>query len=288
MSTLPSLQALRILECAVRHESYTNAAIELGLTHGAISRQIGALEQWVGKRLFARTKNQMQPTEAARVLVTQTREALTILGDAFGHPVIKTSKQGLRITTTASIAHYWLMPRLAALHELHPDLILSLRTSNKLETSWADDADVALRYGPGRWPGVHSTRLGPESLFPVASPDFIATYPDWRTAPLIKTPYQNWLAWFKSVKVAPPKTVNRGIEVADAGMALEAALMGLGVALARNRLAKSMLQNGSLVRASAKECVDQYAYYIVCPSSKTSDPAVTNLREWLLDEFEHY
>ena len=113
---LPSLQALRILEAAVRLESFTRAAGELGLTHGAISRQVDAMEGWAGVSLFPRVGRRMAPTEPARVLVTQAREALRILGDAFGHPLLPRGATGLRLSTTPAIARLWLLPRLSRIN----------------------------------------------------------------------------------------------------------------------------------------------------------------------------
>jgi LysR family transcriptional regulator, glycine cleavage system transcriptional activator len=282
--SLPPLQSLRVLESAVRLEGYSAAGHELGLTHAAVSRQIRTLEGRVGATLFIRSGRHMKPTERARILVTQTREALAILGSAFGHPVIRPAPQALRLTTTISIARLWLIPRLARLAETDSRLVGAIHTTTVLEAEWCD-ADAALRYGPGRWPGVEAVRLGGEQLFPVAHPRIAAAAHDWRRAPLIRTPYQSWRPWFQAVGLAAPAGTDSGLEVADAGLALDAARAGLGVALGRGRLAQAALETGELVRVSDREVQDQYAYFLVSPTGPAQHPNLPRLREWLTREF---
>lgn len=227
----------------------------------------------------------MKPTERARVLVTQTREALAILGFAFRHPVIRSTAPALRLTTTSPIARLWLIPRLATLEEKDRGLVGAIRTTTVLETEWSDEADAGLRYGPGNWAGVASIRLGGERLFPVAHPRVAAATRDWRRASLIRTPYQSWRPWFQAVGLPAPAGIDSGFEVADAGLALDAARAGLGVALGRGRLAQAALATGELVRVSDREVQDQYAYYLVYPVGSAQHPNLARLREWLTLEF---
>ena len=269
----------------MRCEGYSAAGNELGLTHAAVSRQISTLEGWVGAKLFVRSGRHMKPTERARSLVTQTREALAILGSAFGHHVARSPQQALRLTTTTSIARLWLIPRLAQLADKDRKLVGAIRTTTVLETQWSDEADAGLRYGPGNWSGVDSVRLGAERLFPVAHPRMVAAIRDWRRAPLIRTPYQSWRPWFQGVGLTAPAGVDSGLEVADAGLALDAARAGLGVALARGRLAHAALAANELVRVSDRELEDQYAYFLVYPVGPAQHPNLVRLREWLTREF---
>lgn len=256
----------------MRCEGYSAAGQGMGLTHAAVSRQIHALEGWVGAKLFVRSGRHMKPTERARSLVTQTREALAILGSAFGHPVARLAPQALRLTTTTSIARLWLIPRLAQLAEKDRRLVGALRTTTALETDWTNEADAGLRYGPGHWPGVDSVRLGGERLFPVAHPRVATATRDWRRAPLIRTPYQSWRPWFQATGLAAPAGADSGLEVADAGLALDAARAGLGIALGRARLAQAALAAGELVRVSDREIQDQYAYFLVSPVGPAQHP----------------
>jgi LysR family glycine cleavage system transcriptional activator len=132
---------------------------------------------------------------------------------------------------------------------------------------------------------VESVRLGGERLFPVAHPRIAAGMRDWRKAPLIRTPYQSWRPWFQAVGLAAPAGTDSGLEVADFGLALDAACAGLGVALARGRLAQAAVATGELVRVSDREIEDQYAYFLVSPVGPARHPNLARLREWLTREF---
>jgi LysR family glycine cleavage system transcriptional activator len=277
---IPSLQALRILEAAVRLESFTGAAAELGLTHGAISRQVFGLESWTGKRLFKRAGRRMAPTESARALVTQTREALHMLSKAFGDPVVVLPRPGLRLSTTPSIARLWVLPALTALHAVHPGLISAIDTTTELVVGLSKEVDVALRYGPGSWPGVQSRLLGNETLFAVASPALLARIEDWRAAPLITTPFQSWGRWFDAAGEAPPLPHAAALQVPDSALALDAAALGLGVALARARMVQPWLDRGDLVAVDPHRIEDIYAYHLVWPIHSPRVVQISALGEW--------
>lgn len=284
IAPLPSLQALRVLEAAVRRQSYSDAARELGLTHGAVSRQVDALETWAGAPLFARAGRRMMPTAAASSLVTRTREALRILEEAFGHPVLPRHAAGLRISTTPAIARLWLVPRLPALHRDHPGLIAAIEVSSALDAGASDSVDAGIRYGPGGWPGVESRLLGRERLFPVAAPHLIAPGADWRAAPRIGTPFQSWRRWFDETAPDLDRQDGAALELPDAALALDAAIQGLGVALARERLVAPLLRTGILVRLSPDAVEDIYSYWFVRPPTRTSKQ-IDALLEWLLNQF---
>jgi LysR family transcriptional regulator, glycine cleavage system transcriptional activator len=280
--SIPSLQALRVLEAALRHESFSKAASELSLTHGAISRQITLLEQRLGTVLFVRSQGKMRPTESARVLVTQTRQALAILNVAFG--VSRVPVPGLRLSTTQAIARFWLMPRMESLNREHPGILRAISTSNVAVTDWQETTDIAIRYGPGKWPGTHSTLLGHEVQFPVAHKSLLKRYPQWQEAPLIRTPYQSWRAWFDASKLPTPAGIDDYIEVADTALAVDLALAGQGVALARARLVKSFLQSGALVRIGSSEVRDQSSYYLVSAGAE-KHLRMSAFKQWLLAAF---
>lgn len=269
----------------MRLQSYTGAARELGVTHGAVSRQVGALEGWTGARLFERHGRRMAPTEEALRLVTQSREALRILADAFGHPLLPAASSGVRMSTTQSIARLWLLPRLPALQEVHPGLVAAVEASTSLDAGWSRDVDVALRYGPGGWPGVHAERMGGERLFPVASPSLAAAHKDWRDAPLISSPFQSWRAWFEATELAPPAIFQPALELSEVGLILDAAAGGLGVALARERLAADLLASGKLVRLTDCWAEDGYAYHLVWPPQTRRGKEIQILLEWMRTAF---
>jgi DNA-binding transcriptional LysR family regulator len=281
--SIPSIQALRVLEAAVRYESYSRAAEQLGLTHGAVSRQIDSLEQLVGRPLFVRTQGKMVPTESARVVMTQARQALAILEAAFGANA-EPGPAPLRITTTQAIARLWLIPRLERIESELPNTVGSVLASTEPTTDWSS-ADIAIRYGTGRWPSVNVTLLSKEAQFPVAHKSLLKRYRKWQDAPLIRSTYQNWRAWFDVADLMPPTHVDDGLLVADTSLALDAALCGRGIALARGRLVQPFLDAGYLVRVCKNEAQDHSSYFLVRPTSTEAHPGFAPLRDWLQREF---
>lgn len=285
MIPTPSLQALRILDASTRNRSYSAAAAELGLTHGAVSRQIASLENWTGEKLFARSGREMVPTKAALRLVAKTRTALEILGDAFGHPVVRKTTSGLSLSTTQAIARFWLIPRLADI----PDKLISVvQTSQNLEGSNRDSPDIRLRYGPGDWSGVQSLFLGKERLVPVGAPHWAAKLRSGtplHDIPLLGSPFQTWLPWFETVSAPPPEDIRIAYELPDMGLLLDAAVAGLGAALAPTRLIDPLIDEGKLVCLADREIDDVYGYYLVWNAASEKREQIEAFGAWAEKEF---
>lgn len=289
---LPSLQALRVLDAAARLGSFSEAAGELGLTHSAVSHQIAALEAWTGMALFERRGRRMAPTAAALSIVARTRPALQSLGEAFGRATTVRAEAGLRVSTLPAFARYWLMPRIIDEPDVWTGLIGAIETGAELVDFESGQADVALRYGPGGWPNVQSVRLGAERLFPIASPQLaerLAGAGDrWiETAPLIANAFVGWTAWFEAAGLSPRAPVRPVIEVADSGLALDAAAAGLGVALGRARLCKRAIAEGRIAPLSKAVLDEGYSYHLVWRPGSKKAARIEALLERLIGEFDN-
>jgi LysR family transcriptional regulator, glycine cleavage system transcriptional activator len=284
---LPALQTLRILDAAARLRSYSAAADELGLTHGAVSRQIKSLEHWAGAKLFRRQGKRMEPTAAALALATRTREALHLLADAApARQNAQAPGEGLTISTTAAIARFWLIPRLARLQAEHPGLIKALEAETTFFESADRKVDMSIRYGSGTWSDVQFERIGSEIVFPVASPSIANSIrgnslQDILRAPLIETPYQSWRSWFGA---DGPAKYKPAMTLSDSNLAMEAALGGYGVALVRSRLATRELGAGRLVRIGNLFLKDSYEYYAVWRNNSRQRKKVDLLKQWVARE----
>ncbi|MEZ5995544.1 MAG: LysR substrate-binding domain-containing protein [Hyphomonadaceae bacterium] len=283
---LPSLQSLRVLDAAARLGSYARAAEELGLTHGAVSHQIRALEAWVNAPLFEKAGRQMTPTSTALGLLARTRTAIGILGEAFGHPVVRRQTQGLVVATTPGIARFWLLPRL---RELPEGLIASIRTSSSLDAPAEEPADAYLRYGPGGWPALQSECLSAETVAPVAHPRFKKDgelEPEAiMSLPLLASPFQTWLTWFEAAGLGARQTPAPILELSDMGLVIDAAALGLGVALAPRKLVEPHVRRGELVRLADLEAPEVYGYHLAWPPTTKKSDAIAHLRTWLRAEF---
>jgi LysR family transcriptional regulator, glycine cleavage system transcriptional activator len=279
---IPSLQTLRAFDAAGRHQSYSRAGEELGLTHSAVSHRIRDLEQLTGARLFAREGNRMVPTQAGRRLLAQVRNALGLLESIFG---ARHDQPSGRITVSVfpAFASCWLVPRLGAFRTSHPEIDLALDLSSEV-VELGDGIDAAIRYGAGSWPGTDSRRLAEELLFPVCTPHYrdaqaIAEPADLLRCTLLRHPWQSWAAWFAAAGVSAGEPTG-GPEYSDSSLLVEAAIAGEGVALARALAVFDALRAGTLVRPFDAALTDAHAYYFVTPAG-AGDQRLDRLEAWL-------
>jgi LysR family transcriptional regulator, glycine cleavage system transcriptional activator len=284
MAHLPSIQTLRAFEAAGRLRSYSRAAEELGLTHGAISHRIRELEARMGERLFEREGNSMLPTPAGQELLASVRNGLRLLERAFA-PRRMSGARPLVASVLPVLASCWLVPRLSDFRARHPDIEIELHVSTELARFGQDGVDVAVRYGPGGWPDVQSRRLGDEIVFPVCSPAYarrlsITKPEDLERCLLLRTPWQPWSPWLQAAGLAWDEP-NDGPQYPDSSLLLRAAMAGEGVALSRRLLMADDLAAGRLCRPFDIQIDDPNAYYLVWPSASVRAAEIARLGDWL-------
>ncbi len=287
---LPSLNALRAFEAAARHLSLTKAADELSVTPGALSHQIKALEARLGARLFERTARGLAFTDLGRDYLPVVRDAFDRL--AAGTDTLFGPAQAATLTVSVSpnFAQKWLVPRLGNFAAAHPSLDLRIAPALELLDFAATDVDLAVRHGAGNWPELATAKLTDEHVFPVASPRLAAGKPplrrprDLKAHTLLHAPGAvDWRAWLEASGIADVD-VRRGPRFNQASLAIEAAVDGVGVALARTALAALDLAAGRLVQPFGPALPASFAYYIVCPAPVANRPKIRAFREWLLAE----
>jgi len=287
---LPSLNALKAFEAAARHGSFTKAAEELFVTQGAVSHQVKALETELGLKLFNRERQRLIITEAGRTYLEVVRDAFDRVA-AGTDRLLQLQKSGvLNVTTSPNFAAKWLVHRLGGFVEAHPDIDLRVSASLQHVDFARDDFDMAIRHGDGHWPGLDVTRLCAEELFPVCSPKFLRGRNALRSPEDLKRctllhvdDRRNWARWLEVAKVGSADA-DRGPLFNQASMAIDAAVDGQGVALARTALAAWDLRAGRLVRPFALALPAPYAYWIVCPKPTADLPKISTFRAWLLAE----
>jgi len=283
---LPSIQTLRAFEAAGRHQSYTRAAEELRVTHGAISHRMQDLRRLTGTTLFQRNGNRMVPSEQGNLFLARVRYALQILEQAFDIPR-RSPKARLRVSVLPAFASLWLVARVGRFRAEHPGIEIDLQATADL-VEVGGNIDLAVRYGPGGWPGVQSRRLTGETLFPVCSPEYrqrfaIETPMDMERCTLLRHPWQPWGPWLQraALRIDEP---TRGPSYSDAGLLLQAAAAGEGIALGRGLLATDDLRAGRLVRPFDIEIDDAYAYFAVWkPQVKGRDTGAETFTRWLAE-----
>jgi|SRR5215217_548382 len=286
MTRLPPFTALRALEAAARHRSYSRAADELNVTHGAVSQQIRRLEEEFGAPLFTRNGNAMNPTEAGLKLANRVAQATRMLRAGIEELAAETLSAPLVISTVHAMAGRWLTHRLS---RLPPEIgQIEVKIDAKLSNFVTDGVDCAIRHGIGPWPGVESQHLFSEHWYPVASPDFLARHPvtgpdDIARAPLLHHTEYPWSLWFEGQGLETP-TLPRGPRFDDSVVLVDAAIQGLGLALAREFLVEHDVATGRLVRPlpGAVQAAANYTYVWRADSPKLA--RVLRLRAWLLEE----
>ncbi len=288
---LPPIGALRAIEAAAKSLSFTAAAAALNLTQGAVSHQIRELEARLGVALFARQARGIALTEAGRRYLPYAREALRQLrigGEALSE---RSRDDVLTVSVSPNFASKWLVPKLGAFLASHPDIELRLSAAIRHVDFSDDDIDVAIRHGDGHWPQLHVTRLCRESMFPVSSPfldgvEVLRQIPDLAAHVLIHDQSrEGWAHWLAEAGVDPTAfDLERGPAYSQSHLAIDAAIAGQGIALARSALAQADLIAGRIVRPLAIETPVAFAYWIVCPKGTAERRPIRRFLNWLLSE----
>jgi LysR family transcriptional regulator, glycine cleavage system transcriptional activator len=288
MARLPPLEALRIFEVAGRHGSYSSAANELHITHGAVSQRIRQLEDELGLTLFQRQGNRMVLTPHGLRLQAGVGRALSELAATVRGIVSSTAEAELTVSLLPVMAARWLIPRLPRFTARHPQIYVNVNTNRSLANFRSDGVDIAIRFGTGNWKGLRAIKLFDEEVVPVCSPHFnggrIPRDPvSFLNGPLLIDRNLSWHTWFKSVGVRVDRRI-AGNSFVDANLLIEAAVAGQGVALARLSVVQSDLLTGKLIRLSDHRFPLSLSHYAVYPASSHANPAVAAFRDWLLEE----
>ena len=287
---LPPLTALPAFDAAARHLSFTKAADELNLTHGAISRAIRNIEDRLGIRLFERGTRSVRLTTEGAAYAAEIGAALDRIGAA---TIVATASRWagvLTVSTSDGFAGRWLVPRLYRFHREHRDIDVRLSTSGVLANFIRDGIDVAIRYGEGGYEGVVSEFLADEEVSPVCSPELLqGEYPlqvpsDLRHHRLIHDNFRiGWSMWLERAGLDDINP-DSGMRFDSAAYAVEAAVRGEGVLLGRSALVSADLASGRLVRPFDLALTSRWKYYVVYPDGALRQRKVKAFRDWLFEE----
>lgn len=289
LQNLSHLRALQAFDEVAKHASLTKAADVLNVTHGAISRQIKILEQYVGMPLFHRRSTGMEMTQAGERLYHSTTQAFAELKHGVGDVKRLQLRPSINVSLSTSLALKWLVPELPAFQKDHPGISLRLDTNDALVDFDASDVDVALRFGIPPWPNLYYEKVVAEELIVVAAPDLVgdAALPLSTEAisnlPLLHDGFHDgWAAWAKQVGLHPEKIGTQNAKYVDSAVLLEAAIDRQGVALTRHFLASRDLKLGRLVRLDQSAVPLDRSLYFVCRHEDHDRKAVKLFKAWLL------
>lgn len=287
---LPPLNAVRAFEAASRHLNLSRAAEELGVTQGAISKQVIALEDHIGIQLFVRESAGLSLTMEGGNLAEAIKPAFGMLGEAFSRYSRRPPRSNMvRISTLSSFASQFLVPRLRAFRELYPDIEIEFVTSHRLVDFSKEDIDIGVRYGAGEWEGALATRLLDNMLIPVCTPALLERAKgDFATlltlAPRIQhTSFNEWNAWAERAGI-PGASLGSSIMIEEFLVCLRAVILEQGVALMPELLVRDHIASGELVRFSPVEIPTAYTYYLAHGPNAERRQAVRNVISWLKTE----
>ena len=288
---LPSLNGLRAFEAAARHLSFTAAASELNVTQTAISHQIRRLEEELGIRLFIRQNRSLTLTPQAREYLPGIRAAFNDLRLATDRLLRKDGDRVLTVSTLASMAAKWLLPRLASFQQAHPEIDVRITSSASLVDFRNDDVDAAIRYGRGHWPGVRADWLMAEELFPVCSPELLKGGKPLRCPEdlahhtLLHTSggyFDDWRLWLTAAGLPSDISKQPGASFDLTLMTVQAAIDGLGVALGRSTYVEGDIAKGRLVVPFKITLPSDAGFYLVSPEGRAEPAKLSAFRQWLL------
>lgn len=281
---------LRAFDVAARHLNLSAAAADLNVTHAAVSRQVKQLEQRLGVKLFERLPRGLKLTAHGALLAEGTRDAFDRLASAIEDVSLPAVRRKLTISTFASLAARWLMPRVGEFSTLFPEVDLQVVTSTRLVDFAREDVDIGIRFGSGRYPGLHVVPLFKPQEIVIASPALLKrgaplrTYTDLKHYTLLHDDsHRPWMRWLEAVG-AKGVNARRGIICGDRNAMLQAALEGQGIALASHVFVASDLASGRLVRVFETEVASPFAIYAVCLPRRLNDPTVSGAMDWLARE----
>lgn len=291
MKRLPPLLGLRAFEAAARHLSFKRAAQELHVTPTAVSHQIRRLEEAIGVKLFERRTRQVLLTAEGQVLAPVLRDGF----DSFARVIDGLSRRHRHTTVTLSatpaFAAKWLVPRIGAFRKARPDIDLTLLASLEVVDLRSGSTDLALRYGPGPYPGLAAESLTVDRFAPVANPQLgIRKTSDLQSATLL---HFDWYrrdprnpTWRRWLKVAGIDCIDAqaGLRFSDETHAIQATVAGAGIALHSRLLVSDELTQGTLVIPFGPE-LEGYSLHLVRDSNRPLTEPIEAVQAWLRAQF---
>lgn len=290
---LPSISMLMAYDAAARAGSFTAAAQELNVTQGAISRQIGALENQLGIELFERDHKPLQLTNVGRVYAQNVHTALQLIRNASLAAMTKPQTGVLNLAILPTFGTRWLMPRFPSFLEKNPDITVNFVTRLSPFDFASENLHVALHYGLPDWPGTESTFLMGELCVPVCSPALLDEHEVRDIADISRLPLLHlatrpdaWASWLRDNDL--PVSTEGGMLFEQFSTIAQAAVAGLGAGLLPEFLIARELETGELTVIVDQPLKSDHGYYLISPTELGDyEPAVA-FREWILAEIKSF
>jgi LysR family transcriptional regulator of beta-lactamase len=281
------LNSLRAFEASARHLSFTRAAIELCVTQAAVSQQVKSLEMRLGVALFQRLPRGLKITAEGEALLPTVTHSFDQMATALDRVEAGQVRELLFLGAVGTFAVGWLLPRLPDFRQQYPFIDVRLSTNNNRVDLAAEGLDFAIRFGSGLWHGTEAARLFEAPLSPLCIPKLaerLRSPADLADATLLRS-YRSdeWATWFKAAGIASAAQPNAGV-VFDSSLAMmEAALQGVGVALAPPLMFEGHLSSGR-IRQPFPTGISLGSYWLTRLQSKPPTAAMTAFSDWIFSK----
>lgn len=280
------LGPLRVFDAVYRSGGISRGAQALHVTPGAVSQQIKQLEVMLGVLLVQKAGREIEPTEAGLLLAKGLADLFDRIEAVLDEVTEAGNPRKLRLKVLPTFAIKWLVPRLANFYAAHNDIDIEIATVSRAEELQLDNADFVVRHGIGEWPGLHVDLLFDEAFVPVCSPDLaktILTPHDLLEAQLLHSMMrpEGWPTWLGAAGLGAAQPT-RNVTLANAALCVQAAVNGLGVAIAQSAYVRDDLASGKLVYPFKQEVRTEFGYFLLCDPAKANTQPMKLFREWLL------
>jgi DNA-binding transcriptional LysR family regulator len=291
---MPSASALIVFEAAGRHENFTRAAEELGMTQAAVSYAVRTLETQLGVVLFNRSHRAVSLSEAGARFHADVSAGLARIQKSAELLRAKGREANVTLAASTAFASMWMLPRINRLREDLPDIDLRIQTSVRDLDLEDEGIPLGIRGGePSQWPAYHAAMLAPEVVNAVASPAYIesiggppalSAMPGLRLIHLEEPVREacDWRDWFLSAGIAYSKPY-RPLIINDYVLVIQAVLAGEGIALGWSHLIDPQIRSGALVPVSDHVLSTGKAFYVVWPRGKELSASARRVKDWLLE-----
>ncbi|MEM7188861.1 MAG: LysR substrate-binding domain-containing protein [Pseudomonadota bacterium] len=288
MTSVRHLRALQSFDSAATRLNLSKAAKDLGVTHGAVSRQIKQLEQYLGVALLRRLPGGVELTDAGARLHLSTQQAFAALEQGISATKRTQRRRSITISLSSSLAIKWLVPKLPEFRERHPGISVYLDTDDQFVDFSDSDVDVALRYGRVQSDDLFTERLLAERLIVTAAP---ALVPEDQPSPssIAQLPllhdqfHPYWDAWADAAGMPEPNIQSKSAVFPDSAVLIAAAIDGQGVMLVRHILIADDLAAGRLVCLSDVSVEQERALHLVCRDGDQRSAPISTFRSWISD-----
>lgn len=292
--------ALRAFEAVARHGSFSEAADELGVGQSAVSQHVKALEEWLGHDLITRGPKRSLPTRDGARLALSIAEGLGQISEVCDD--IRDKRRDdhtIVISCHPGFAFIWLFPRLLSFDQAHPEFAISITTDTGLRGVARAEADIAIRYGTGDFPGFTVVQLMPETLSPVCAPSLLTGPKPLRSiadlafhtqirdefAPTT-TDLPTWEYWARETGQHLP-TPARIRSFAQSNMVVQSAIQGDGIAMGRSPLVMDAMRDGRLVQPFSQTAESPLNYWLVYPDDQRRARKIMLFLDWITTEAQN-